>query len=473
MDLFREELTKTNDMQMKYDALDDEDDEIRAIAVRQIGFSRDPTGVSYLTNHLLDPSLNVRSEIICALDRLGAPAEIALLNILNKYPDPELQASAVKALGHFGSKAVIEVLCNTIKSQEPRVRRAIITSLEKIGIVNTEIENVLIESLNDPDIDVVNAAIRAAGSLGVERAVPCLLEHINNSDERVQYNSIFAVGKIGSVHAVIPLISLMQSTDNDHLQIQIVNALAYIRDPLATEPLIQLLTKEDHDTRGRATERGRKSSHIRHCLATIGGPAVRPLIDLIRREAAKMPKPGIYERHSYWDNKIFTDIERVLADIRGPVVVAALINLLKDDDCVLRGWSCAVLGDISDNKALPSLITSVIKDPSRDVREAAGSALQNYMPVTVFEPLVGEMKKSNKSNLNEAKWVIECIVKNSVGKISDSLFCDDPVKESSTGAIFRNVIACSAAIYEEEDLDNPLSLRRTGIRRRSRCRFTA
>ncbi|MDO8873369.1 MAG: HEAT repeat domain-containing protein [Methanoregula sp.] len=473
MDLMKEELTKTNNLQVLYDALDHEDEEIREIAARRVGFSRDPTGVSVLINHLTEPNQNVRSEIIRALDRLGAPAEIALLSVLNKDPNPALYASAVEALRHFGTKVAIEALCNAVKSDDPRVRRAAIVSLEKIGMVNQEIENVLIKCLGDSESEVVQTSIRAIGTLGCDRAVPCLLEFINNSDEGVRYSSIFALGILRNTHAVIPLIKLMQSTDDYHFQIQIVNALAYIKDPLATEPLIEMLVEEVNNPMGRSRGLYRKSSQIQHCLAAIGEPVVQPLIDLIQRKSAKMLKSDIQEMRSCRYNPIFSDIRLVFADIRGSAVVAALIDLLENDNWVSRSWACTTLGDISHQMAITPLISIVIKDPSRDVRVEAGRALQNYPAGDVFDSLLREIKKSEAPDLDEAKWVIECIVKNSIGKLSERLFCEDTVNRSSTESMYRNVIACSAAISENEDLDNSFYGRRTGIRRMRRCRFPA
>jgi len=470
MELAKKELTMTDDLPLLFEALNHEDDETREIAVRQIGYSRDPTGIPYLINHLLDPNPNVQSEINSALNRLGTPAEIELLKTLNNETNPELQAAAAEALGKFGTKATIGALCEAIKSEHIPVRRAAINSLSRIGIVNPEIENALIKCLDDRESVVVKAAMRAIGSLKCDRAVARLIEFINSSDDGIRYNSIVALGKLQNVHAVMPLIQAMQNSDDYHFHVQVIDALTSIKDPLAIDPLIEMLIEEANNPMDRYNVRlRRKSSHIRHALTAIGEPVVKPLIEMIRKESAKIPKPDIHERRTCLDNQIFSDIRHVLADIRGPAV-EALIDLIQDNNWVVRRWACVTLGDISDKKAITTLITTVTKDPSSDVRDEAGRSLQNFPAGDVFDPLFGEIQKGVAPYLDEAKWVIECITKDSVGNLRDSLFCDDAAKSSATESIYRNVIASSTAISKEE---SALSGQRFTTRRRRRRGFPA
>ena len=461
----KKELTMTADLPLLFEALNCEDDETRAIAARQIGFLRDPTGVPFLINHLLDPSPNVQWEINSALNRLGTPAEIELLKTLNDETNPELQAAAAEALEKFGTRATIGALCEATKSEHVPVRRAAINSLGRLGIVNPEIENALIKCLDDRESVIVKTAMRAVGALKCDRAVARLLEFINSSDDGIRYNSIVALGKLQNVHAVMPLIQAMQNSDNYHFHVQVIEALTSIKDPLAIDPLLEMLSEEANSPMDKYHFRlRRKSSRIREALSSIGEPSVKPLIEMIRSESAKLPKPDIHERRTCWDNQIFSDIRHVLADIGSPAV-KALIDLIKDNNWVVRKWACVTLGDIADRTAITTLISTVTKDSSEDVRDEAGRALLNYPAGDVFNPLFGEIQKGVAPYLDEAKWVIECIAKDSVGNLRDSLFCDDAAKSSATESIYRNVIACSTAISKD---DSAISGRRFTTRRRRR-----
>ena len=462
------ELIMTDDLPLLFEALNHEDDETREIAVRRIGYSRDPTGIPYLINHLLDPNPDVQSEINSALNRLGTPAEIELLKTLNNETNPELQAAAAEALGKFGTRVTIGALCEAIKSEHVPVRHAAINSLGRIGIVNPEIENALIECLDDRESVVVKTALRAIGSLKCDRAVARLIEFINSSDAGVRYNSIVALGNLQNMHAVMPLIQAMQNSDDYHFHVQVIDALTSIKDPLAIDPLIEMLSEEANNPMDRYHGGLRcKSSHIRHALTAIGEPAVKPLIEMIRKESTKMPKPDI-QRRICWDNQIFSDIRYVLADIGSPAV-EALIDLIQDNNWVVRKFACVTLGDISDKTAITTLITTVTKDPSSDVRDEAGRSLMNFPAGDVFDPLFGEIQKGVAPYLDEAKGVIQCITKDSVGNLRDSLFCDDAAKSSATESIYRNVIACSTAISKEDSLSG----RRVMTRRRRRRGFPA
>jgi len=85
------------------------------------------------------------------------------------------------------------------------------------------------------------------------------------------------------------------------------------------------------------------------------------------------------------------------------------------------------------------LITRVISDSSREVRDEAATALPNYPSDAVFDLLMEGIQKSSSPDLETAKWVIVNIAKDRLEKIKESMFSNDTAKRSATESIYRNI----------------------------------
>lgn len=74
-----------------------------------------------------------------------------------------------------------------------------------------------------------------------------------------------------------------------------------------------------------------------------------------------------------------------------------IMRFIKDNDEGVRGTAAFNLGEISDTRAIPSLIDVVHNDPSEKVRSEALAALENFHSELILELLLEEAYRSKKS----------------------------------------------------------------------------
>jgi len=102
---------------------------------------------------------DVRRSASRALGQLG-PAAIGALKRPLADPDPEVRRSAVEALGWIGPKAVPDLIA-ALKNEAPEARRAAARALGRLGGAAKAAEAALIETVNDRNRDVRQAAAKA------------------------------------------------------------------------------------------------------------------------------------------------------------------------------------------------------------------------------------------------------------------------------------------------------------------------
>jgi HEAT repeat protein len=99
--------------------------------------------------------------------------------------------------------------------------------------------------------DLAEPSKKALIEMGKD-AVPYLLDKLSTQDAREMWTLIEILGKIGEP-AVMPLIDSLKSKSKDVVKLA-SRILGDIKDKRAVVPLIQLLDKEDFNTRGYACE---------------------------------------------------------------------------------------------------------------------------------------------------------------------------------------------------------------------------
>jgi HEAT repeat protein len=131
-------------------------------------------------------------------------------------------------------------------------------------------------------------------------------------------------------------------------------------------------------------------------LASLGKPAVEPLIDalagadpLVRRQAAQ-----------------------ALGEIKDPRAVQPLIGLLKDRDALIRRHAVEALGKIKDGRAVSPLAARLAdKREESHVRTAAAEALGTLRDPAALESLI--------AGLTAPDWALRSRAAEALGKIGD------------------------------------------------------
>lgn len=242
-----------------------------------------------------------------------------------------VRSRAALALGKIGDQKALPHLLHALKDSEDEVRVAACLALGLFKDPSTfdEITNVL---LDDPQIEVRQAAAKALGNTGHPAATPFLMEALHDSFwwfER-QYAAVDllqAIEKMGKA-AVDPLINALQDKEGTVRKFA-AELLGKLGDSQAIEPLGMALYDLHHDVGSAAAE----------SLAKFGAPAVDVLI-----EALSHPEMWI-RIHSI----------RALGKIQDYRVTSVLLEMLNDPEREVKKQVIRILGESKDLRALPAL----------------------------------------------------------------------------------------------------------------------
>ena len=194
-----------------------------------------------------------------------------------------------------------------------------------------------------------------------------------------------ALGKIGDLRAVEPLIKLLADSELGNYRHLVAEWLGDLGDPRAVEPLANALSAWYPPTRRDAAE----------SLGKIGDPrAFEPLLETladseseVRREAASS-----------------------LGDLGDPRAVEPLVETLGDSESEVRRQAASSLGDLGDRRAVEPLIKT-LADRSSKVSQQAASSLGDLGDPRAVEPLIKTLADSESEARRQAA--------SSLGKIGD------------------------------------------------------
>ena len=197
----------------------------------------------------------------------------------------------------------------------------------------------------------MGATALARGHAGDTRAIPGLLQALNQNDEDISDSAIIALGNIGDV-AVAPhfINTLYRRWDRSRYLI----ADAFEKMGEAAVPVLQNILHE---------ENGERKVWAIQTLREIGDAAIPSLIEALddKEHAVKVYAIG------------------ALGAIGGPGAVTRLIEVLASDseEWSIRRIATEALGKIGDARAVPSLIRALSYNDD-SVRRDAAKALRQF-----------------------------------------------------------------------------------------------
>lgn len=252
-----------------------------------------------------------------------------------KRGDPIKRAEAAHALGESGDPRALGPLVQVLRDQDEdgQVRMGAAMALGSLGdraAVAPLIEFVRVDMQKRTGI--IAAGIGALGELRDPRAVPILLEALNNRAEDWLYREMAAraLGSIGDRRAVSSLIAAAYMGDTRH---DAIGALAEIGDAKAVETLIGALDEGEDPETVQAARTG---------LLKIGSPAVPALIKEMEDYSKEYPM-----------NHRRAEIAEILGEIGDVQAVQPLRNALEDLSPLVGEKARQALDKIRDRKETP------------------------------------------------------------------------------------------------------------------------
>ena len=190
-----------------------------------------------------------------AADLQGAEATKTLVSLLPKVR-PAVQAALVTALGSRGDAAAKPAIIEAAKSGDETVRTAAYQALGNLGdgtdvpmlakvasgaggeadaarqaIVSLraqDVDQALAKLMADPDAKVRVEVVRSLGARKSAAATPVLLKAAQDADESVQVEALSALGSLGGLDQVQPLVDIVLKTQSNRQRDAAEGALSSI-----------------------------------------------------------------------------------------------------------------------------------------------------------------------------------------------------------------------------------------------------
>ncbi len=334
------------------DALATRDANLREFIARvlvQIG----PQAVPPLCKALASAHPEVRGQAAAILGDIGDKQAVPALLTALQGEFYTVRAKAALALGQIRDAQAIPALTDALKDSEPDVRAAAARGLGPFADPRT-FEFIGSLLLDDPQIQVRQAAAESLGNTRRPEAIPYLIDALHDSfwwyeREQAVNDLLNAIAKIGN--AVVP--ELINDLSNPEGTVRRFAASLLARLP--DERAIEALTISLYDTHPDVCKASAEA------LASIGAPALSVLLDALHHPEAWIRQQAIIG----------------LTKSRDLQVVPELIHLLDDENRDVRKQVIQSLGQLRDSRALPSLQELAASRADRELAALAKQAMQN------------------------------------------------------------------------------------------------
>lgn len=201
--------------------LDDEDLEVRVMAVEYLGLLRSQAAAERLAD-LAGPGnpLRLRLAAIDAVGEIGDPAAATMLvDVLREGP-PALHGAAATALSYLGGLDVVDELLEMVKADRSASRHPVVRALGAVlrgqaGTKQGDRARRLFEDLADAGASAIAmAAIGGLAALDDAAAAPALLDLLSAGGPDRQRASAWALGELHHVAAVPALVEALDNKDD-------------------------------------------------------------------------------------------------------------------------------------------------------------------------------------------------------------------------------------------------------------------
>lgn len=294
---------------------------LRARAADVLGIRKDRSAVPALLDALKGEFYTVRARASIALGKIGDPKAMEPLLHALKDPEDDVRIGACLGLGFFKDPSTFD-----------------------------EITNIL---LDDPKIEVRQAAAKALGSTRHPAAVPYLMEALRDPfwwyEREIQAGDLFAAIEEMGAMVVEPLMEALKDPEGAVRKYAAL-VLGRIGDPRAIEPLGMALYDLHHDV-------GKMSAEA---LVNFGVNSFEILVEALDH-------PEMWIRIHSVD---------VLPKVKEPRVGLVLLEMLKDPEREVKKHVIEAMGVLKDSRTLPALQEIMAQRGDREMHALAKAAIE-------------------------------------------------------------------------------------------------
>lgn len=381
-------------------------DEVANMAARSL--SRHPrASLALLIRQFGDKSWKIRSRSAMAVTRMGKGAGEALKSAVEDN-DSNIRFWAAICLGHLRDRTHTKILLEKLQDRDIGVRIAALRALREIGDPNVAAK--LFEALSQPSEQIRDLIYEILKDFGTH-SIPYLMDSLSSEYWMGRSLAAQALTDMGS-EAVFPLVAALESQDKER-RYWAIKILGKMHEKSAYGEIRKFLSDPDPEIRMAALESMSfylnpdsvpyiierfldpawvVRKHACRAINNFGSKAVPSLLKALSsgeedvrywslRSLGDIKPRGIYPHLV----RLFKDrswtIRKTTSDVLGSYGEDALMELtaLATDtaDSETRYWVLRSLGKIKSAISLP-LLFKALEDPSESIRDAAQKALANY-----------------------------------------------------------------------------------------------
>jgi len=232
------ELATDNDLPELVGRLNGKDPVARLHIINILSRFPKPEVQRALQQQLGDTNKLVRAATLSALARMDGPIDIEKVCALLRDPEIDVQNKAIDVVIRANDPETIKFLIPVLKDENEYARRAAVEVLNEIGDAKSVKE--LLEAVSDDDWWVRSRAADALGKIGGPRVVDAVLQLVGDQDEDIRRSAVEILNQTKDDRAVGHLIEATKDKDW-WVSERAVDALAEIGSKRAVPRLLEML----------------------------------------------------------------------------------------------------------------------------------------------------------------------------------------------------------------------------------------
>jgi eukaryotic-like serine/threonine-protein kinase len=306
-------------------------------------------------------------ELIGRLNGKDPIARLHIINILSRFPKPEVQRA----------------LQQQLKDTNKLVRAATLSALAKMdGPI--EIEQVC-QLLRDPEIDVQNKAIDVVIRANDPETIKYLIPVLKDENEYARRAAVEVLNEIGNARSVKDLLEAV-ADDDWWVRSRAADALGKIGGPKVVEAVLHLVGDPDEDVRRAAieilnqTKDDRAVGHLIEATKDKDWWVSERAVDALAEIGSKRAVPRLIEMLDSTPAKSLPVVVRALGRLGDHKVIDAVLPMLNREEKDIRLEAISSLAKLADERRLEHIrvqIQAQTSTPEQTVAQAALRALSD------------------------------------------------------------------------------------------------
>ena len=182
-------------------SLEDPAGNVRALVVKVLGRTGDPSVIPLVESATKDELMTVRIAAYGALMKLGRKDAWKQVREAADAPNPEDRGQAIQVIADLKDERGVSLMIELLTYKQPSVRAS---AARGLGLLGRKECRVQIERLvQDPVPAVRKSAIASLADLGGQESVPAITQALNDSQVMVRAGAVTALLRLGQPYEVV------------------------------------------------------------------------------------------------------------------------------------------------------------------------------------------------------------------------------------------------------------------------------